>query len=190
MADLLPANATAAERALSEAVSRISSVPIMAREVWNPDTIPASLLPWLAWAFGVDDWDTAWTDVQKRGAIKASVAVHRKKGTIGAVKTALAGLGFDVQVQEWFNQIPEGDPYTFRLLITADQTGASKNAFEKLFSVVETTKNLRSHLSDAQLIVKTQAGPYVAAAAGVGHNIHVTNYVKPLCVFNETTICM
>jgi phage tail P2-like protein len=189
MSDLLPANATGGERALSLAAERAGSVPVRVRDVWDPDTCPANLLAWLAWAFSVDEWDAAWTDEQKRDTIRRSIVVHRYKGTIGAVREALAALGVDAQVQEWFNQVPEGNPYTFKVLLQADQVGISKDAIKSLFAVIERTKNLRSHLDDVQVIAKTQAGPYLAAVTGLGSDIRVTNYVWATVVFNETAIC-
>lgn len=188
MSDLLPPNATAQERAISLAIDR--DVPTPMRDVWDADTCPASMLAWLAWAFSVDEWDATWTDAQKRAYIKRSIEVQKYKGTIGAVKDALAALGVQAQVQEWFNQIPEGDPYTFNVLLTADQTGISQQAVNSLFAVIERTKNLRSHISKTQVIAKTQAGPTVAAVTGLGNDIRVTNFVWATTVFNETTICM
>ena len=88
MSDLLPINATPAERAISLAIERHAQVPIRVREMWNPDSCPENLLAWMAWAFGVDEWDVNWTDIQKRSVIKRSVVVHRYKGTIGAVRDA------------------------------------------------------------------------------------------------------
>jgi phage tail P2-like protein len=189
MSDLLPANATAQERAVSLAIERSGAVPPVVREVWNPDTCPANLLAWLAWAFSVDEWDPAWTDAQKRGAIKSSIEVHRYKGTIGAVRSALEGLFYDVQVQEWFNQLPAGAPYTFRILLEVNQVGAPQAAFASLLNLLERTKNLRSHLDDIELIVKTPAGPKLVAASGVGSEIVLT-YEPPRLVCNETTICI
>ena len=146
MSDLLPNNATAQEVAISEAIDR--PVPVVVREMWNPDTCPDNLLPWMAWAFSVDAWDTNWTDAQKRGAIKASVSVHEKKGTIGAMRTALDALGYGINVEEWFEKTPVGDPYTFGLTKTIDQVGIpTKAAFDAIFDVVESTKNLRSHMT-------------------------------------------
>lgn len=189
MSDLLPANATAQERAISDAIERAATVPVVVREVWNPDTCPANLLAWLAWAFSVDEWDPAWTDAQKRGAIKSAVAIHKYKGTIGAVRQALAGLFFDARVQEWFNQIPAGNAYTFRILLGVNQVGADQDAFSSLFTVVDRTKNLRSHLDEIELIVTTPAGPYLAACTNLGTEISVTNYQPGAVVANETTIC-
>lgn len=180
MSDLLPANATAQERAISDAIERAAAVPVVVRQVWNPDTCPSNLLAWLAWAFSADSWGISWSDEQRRGAIKASVAAHKYKGTIGAVREAMAGLFFDVQVQEWFNQIPAGSPYTFRILIGVSQVGASQTQMASLFDVVDSSKNLRSHLESVELIVSTPAGPYAAAATSIGNEITLTNYVPPV----------
>lgn len=185
MFDLLPPNATPAERALSEAVARVGDVPVMVREVWNPDTCPPALLPWLAWAFTVDSWNTEWTDEQKRGAIKASIAVHKYKGTIGALTEALAGVGFNAVAQEWFNQLPAGDPYTFKLRIGVEDVGYTQLQFLQLLGTVYATKNLRSWLDEIVPIVVSRAGPRVAAVALTGHEITITNYVLPAMILNE-----
>ena len=189
MPDLLPWNATPQERAVSDTVARVSNVQAPLRDLWNADTCPPGLLAWLAWAFSVDQWDNAWTDAQKREFIKRSVEVHRYKGTIGAVRDALGALFFDAQVQEWFNQVPAGDPHTFRILLEADQVGISQPAFAALFEVVKSTKNLRSHLAEVELSVRSVGGPHVVVAAGVGSEVCLTNFVWAVAVCNETTIC-
>jgi len=171
MADLLPYNASPLESALSESIARISDVPVPTRDVWSPDNCPSGLLPWLAWAFSVDEWDVTWTDEQKRSAIKSSVAVHRYKGTIGSVRNALSALGYSIQVQEWFNQSPAGVPYTYRLLLNVDQVGIDQPALNRIMAVVDATKNLRSHMDVAVPTVATVAQPSVAAVAHSGNEI-------------------
>jgi phage tail P2-like protein len=173
---LLPPNATEHERALEDVAARISDVPVLVRESWSPDDCPAELLPWLAYAFSVDTWESSWTDEQKRKTIKDSVLIHQKKGTIGAVKRALSALGFDVRVQEWFNQMPLGEPFTFRLLLTADQVGFEQAAVQRIMGVVQATKNLRSHLSEIVPQVVTTAGPVVAGVTGMGTEITTTGF--------------
>lgn len=173
MFDLLPNNATPLETALAETIARISDVPTPARDVWNPDTCPANLLPWLAWAFSVDEWDADWSDAQKRAAIKAAVPVQRYKGTIGAVREALAALGFGVQVQEWFNQLPAGEPYTYRLLLTADQVGIDQAALARILRVVDSTKNLRSHMDTLVPSATTRATLFTGGANGIGNEITI-----------------
>lgn len=93
MTDLLPANSTAAERAISDAMARAWAIATPADLMWDPARIPAEYLPWLAWAASVDHWDPDWTEAEKRTAIAGSAAWHRIKGTRGSVLTVLAQLG-------------------------------------------------------------------------------------------------
>ena len=66
---LLPPNATAEERALSLAAAARGIEAESVRLTWRPDDCRAELLPWLAWAFHVDDWDDGWSEAAKRAAI-------------------------------------------------------------------------------------------------------------------------
>lgn len=91
---LLPHNSTAAELAMEQATARIGAVPVPLRTLWNPQTCPMRLLPWLAWALGIDEWDAAWPDEVKRSVVAGSVEVHRRKGTIGAMRRALHNAGY------------------------------------------------------------------------------------------------
>jgi phage tail P2-like protein len=88
---LMPPNATPIERALAHAIS--PQVPTDLDRAFNPDTCPSHLLAWLAHALSVDVWEPLWSDEVKRRIIRDSVLVHRKKGTIGAVRRMLASLG-------------------------------------------------------------------------------------------------
>jgi hypothetical protein len=66
----------------------------MGRVVWNPQTCPSNLLPWLAWALGVNEWDSNWPDATKRAVIAGSAALHKIKGTPQSIINALAAAGF------------------------------------------------------------------------------------------------
>lgn len=173
MSDLLPINATPAEHAIDDTIARFDAVPVPPRTVWNADTCANDLLPWLAWAVSVDEWSTTWTDQQKREAIKRSVLVHRYKGTIGAVREAVAALGVDCLVQEWFAQDPPGEPYTFRLVLDAQQAGITQQQLAKLVDVVNAAKNLRSHLDTIVPGATTNSEVFMAGAAGTGFEINV-----------------
>lgn len=70
------------------------SIPVPVGDLWNPDNCPAALLPWLAWGLSVDEWDSAWSDAEKRAVIKASVEVHRLKGTVWSIRRILAVAGY------------------------------------------------------------------------------------------------
>lgn len=105
---LLPANATTLERRAAQVCAweasaagdtrmRADIVPTL----WNADTCPVHLLPVLAWAESVDSWNPDWPEATKRAVIQSSRAVHRHKGTPGAVAAVLASLGHaDAEVIE------------------------------------------------------------------------------------------
>lgn len=174
MSNLLPANATPLERALAETRTAAPDLSETIRTLWNPETCPLELLPWLAWALSVDEWSSDWSERQKRDTVKIAHAVHRIKGTIGAVTRGLGALGFPARVQEWFNQTPAGAPYTFRLLLDVDQTPLTRSSQQKALEVVTSTKNLRSHLEAALITVSTRATLHSAAVAGVGADLGVS----------------
>lgn len=152
---------------------RIEAIPVPARTMWSPQNVPAQVLPFLAWQFSVDTWEPSWTEEQKRAAIQASYVVHRQKGTIGAVRRALSALGLGLNIVEWWQETPRGEPYTFRIAIEVDQSGAEQGAISKILEVVNSAKNLRSHLGSVDLQVSTTSLSYIAAAAVIGHEVTV-----------------
>lgn len=173
MADLLPPNATTLERNIAQVNARLGDLPAPLRDLFRPQECPSSWLPWLADHLSVDAWQPFWTDAQKRAAIASSIKVHRLKGTISAVREALGALGLRIQVQEWFQLMPRGEPYTFRLVVTADQVGYDKATLDKVQNVVNDAKNLRSHMSEIVPAVSSNAGTHIAAVSAIGLEIHV-----------------
>lgn len=171
---MLPPNATAQERAQAEAIARISAVQMLIRESWNPQLCPASLLPWLAWALSVDEWDTTWTEQEKRDVIEASLMIHRHKGTIGAVRRALTPLGYLVEVVEWWEESPKGDPYTFSVVMGTGSKPVTADLYDKAERIVLTYKNLRSHL--LKLTVKADVRGQVFAGAALVDGCDTTVY--------------
>lgn len=167
---LLPPSASKLERAAEAGAARISAVPAPVAELWNPDTCPLAALPWLAWALSVDDWDPAWTEAQKRQVIRQSVYVHQHKGTLAAVKAALAAFDYTTEVVEWFRDTPEGDPYTFKVIVYAVGSEISDNAQDEIARAVNAAKNVRSQLTAIQL-VSGFGGDFYIAGAAVGYDM-------------------
>lgn len=185
MSDLLPPNATELERAIAEAAGDIQNVPVTIREVWDPDACPTSVLPWLAWAFSVEDWDEGWTEQQKRESIRTAIEVQQHKGTIGAVRQALASLGIDLRIQEWFNQLPAGDPYTFRIWLESEQTPVTDVGIDQVLTIIERLKSLRSHLDKVLVRTTTKSRARVATATNLGAQITVNQFDARPIVINE-----
>jgi len=116
VSNLLPPNASLQEHALDDATARIGEPPVDIAKLWNAQTCPIDLLPWLAWAVSVDEWDETWTESQKRETVDASYDVHRYKGTPHAIKAALGALGYNNI------DILEGDTYFHNGTYTHDGT--------------------------------------------------------------------
>src|SRR3984893_11254318 len=89
MDHILPPNATVYERTLASQVQRLLDLDIPIRELWNPQTCPESLLPYLAWAMSVDIWDSSWVLPKRRSVVANAFAHHRLKGTLQAIEIYL-----------------------------------------------------------------------------------------------------
>ena len=108
---LLPPNATPLERGMELAARQPIDLPI--RKLWSPSDCPVALLPYLAWALGVEDWDSDWPAPVKRAAVAQAAAIHREKGTLAGLKRLLDTSGADYEYVER----PAGVPMTARLSI-------------------------------------------------------------------------
>lgn len=162
--DLLPPNATPQERALSETAERVASVPVTVRELWSAQACPAAILPWLAWALSVDDWQPTWSEAEKRGAILQAVEIHRRKGTVGAVKRAFQALGYEVLINE-----DTGTPYTFRVVLDVSKDGIQDGSFfDRAEKTANAYKNARSHLEGIDALLVSNGGfePYAVTISG------------------------
>lgn len=108
MASLLPHNTTPLERAAEQSDALIERARAQLHTIWDAQRAPVQLLPWLAWAVGVDDWDTGWSEQQKRSAIDAAIPIRRKRGTVWAVRRTLEALGYTgVEILEHARQSAE-----------------------------------------------------------------------------------
>jgi phage tail P2-like protein len=141
---LLPPNATTLERALETVTARTLDIPVPVRDLWDPDACPESLLPWLAWAYAVNVWDTNWSLSQKRAVVKNALYIHRHRGTLGAIERALSSLGYEIKVTEWFSANDE--PYTFKISVAVGASGISDSVYRTIEKLINDAKNIRSHL--------------------------------------------
>ena len=95
---LLPPNATPLERAMEAAMRQPIDIPI--RKLWSAADCPVELLPYLAWALGVEEWDSDWPDPVKRSAVADAFRIHREKGTLAGLKRVLMNAGAEYEYTE------------------------------------------------------------------------------------------
>src|SRR5690606_20648556 len=112
---LLPPNVSPLEMALEETTARLSEVPVPLRALWDPQTCPAELLPWLAWGVSIDFWDTDWPLSEKRAAIASAIDDQRRKGTRASLREVLDRFDPLIQIVEWWQDRDTMEPHTFRL---------------------------------------------------------------------------
>jgi P2-related tail formation protein len=101
------------------------------------------------------------------------------------VREALASLGIDLRIQEWFNQSPAGDPYTFRVWLESEQTPVTNVGIDQVLTIVERLKSLRSHLDRVLVRTTTRSRARVATATNLGAQITVNQFDARPIVTNE-----
>jgi phage tail P2-like protein len=172
----LPPEAGRAEKALAAGVAIASQVPVPNATLWTPATCPAALLPWLAWALSVDEWDGTWPEARQRAVIAASIGVHRKKGTRGAVVAALAAAEYETELVEWFADSPAAAPYTFRAVVDINDRSITEALQDEIIRLIEATKNLRSHMTRIRFRASASGIVHAAAWALSGETTTVYPY--------------
>lgn len=149
MTSLLPPNATDLERAVEMLIgARIDDIRVPLRDLWSAEDCPEELLPWLAWALSIDQWDPAWPNNIRRARVGAAIAIQRIKGSAQSIRDVVASFGGNVELREWFATTPPGIPHTFNLLVALGGQSAevpSAEFIEAVIAEVSRTKPARSH---------------------------------------------
>lgn len=107
-ASLLPPNASQLQRDIEQTVATYLAGWPMAqiKNAHNPRLCRADFLPFLGWEWSVETWDANWPEATQRDVVWTSPEVHRRKGTIGAVRVALAAMGYgDVSIHEGVHEV-------------------------------------------------------------------------------------
>ncbi|MCX2525492.1 phage tail protein I [Larsenimonas rhizosphaerae] len=176
MSRLLPPNSTELERLAAEALTDLERVPVPLRTLMSPEDCPLPLLPYLAWALSVDRWDTTWSEATRRGVVKAAFYVHSRKGTISALRRVVEPLGYLLDIEEWWQQSPEGEPGTFTLRIGVLNQGITDAMYTELTRLISDAKPLTRHITGLDLLGETRGPLYVGAVVHDGDTTTVYPY--------------
>lgn len=163
---LLPPNASPLEVAIAAACAPLGNVPVALRTLWDPHACPVSLLPYLAWAVSVDRWDENWPESAKRSAVTNAFYLHRKKGTIAALRAAVEPFGQLVKVTEWWQE--GGAPGTFRVEVGVSGAGLSSEAYRELERMLAAAKPCSRHMVGLVISAVNRCVIYAAAAVEFG----------------------
>lgn len=122
-APLLPHASSDLERDLDIALSHLETVKIPIETLWDPARCPLEILPYLAWALNVMNWESSWSERVKRQVVASSLDIHREKGTRPAVERALAALDVRCIIREWFERgAVSTEPGTFNVIAQVSTT--------------------------------------------------------------------
>ena len=139
---LLPPNSTTLEKAIVGAFEDVlSSKDLVIQTLWNADLCSLEFLPYLASALSVDfAMYNQLNESERRSYIKQSIEIHRKKGSLGALKQALNIADYDIQVKEWYEY--EGIPHTIKVNITKQSSGAFN--IDLINNAINANKNVQT----------------------------------------------
>lgn len=147
------------------------------RDAWSPDTCPAHLLPWLAWAFSVDEWQDGWTEAEQRAVIRNALFIHQHKGTLAALKRAVEPLGYIIKITEYRQAKDTTAPFSFSLDVAVTDKGINETIYQQLERLVMAYKNVRSYMRALTLKAEIFGAANFAAAMMSGVATTVYPYI-------------
>jgi len=177
---LLPSNATPIEVAFDLTFAeQLNQIPI--KNIWDqfsPDDCPEHLLPWLAWALSIDEWESDWSVEKKRAVIKASVEVHQKRGTPGSLIDDFASLDWQIEYLEWHEY--NGCPHTFRASVVNPPESLSTSDIELIQRKIHRDKAARDYFEIEISQAATTGFVSAQIAGGLVENIITADIAVPI----------
>lgn len=163
VATLLPPNASPFERSLEQGMAPYGDErEVFIDKLWRPFECPIKVLPFLAWALGVRRWDPAWPEAVRRQAVADAIAVHRIRGTLGAVRAALDEVGAVYDIEER----PGGARFKMAISVYNSNTLLGETDVAALREYIDDVKRYSVHY-DLELAASLDCSP-IHIMAGVG----------------------
>ncbi len=144
------------------------------------DELPTEILDILARDFNVKWYLYDGTLATKRAQIKSCFYVHRHRGTVSAVSTALSDLYPSAKVTEWFEY--NGRPGRFKIDLEISENGVEVEP-EKIEKTLELYKRLSAALDKVVLTKRDES--HIKIGFGVRYNnryiVQAQGYIVALC---------
>lgn len=111
------------------------------------DKLTSKQLDHLAYSWDASVWRDSWPIELKRSMVKNVVTEKRKKGTVKAVRDALASIQSAATIREWWQESPKGTPHTFTIYATQGKIDGVLDVEmqEDLLRLIDDAKPVRSH---------------------------------------------
>ena len=170
---LLPPTATKLEKSLSQAIACEPPIPL--RSLWDPQTCPYELLPYLAWQYSVDRWDEEWSEQIKRKVIAEAFEIHKLKGTKEAIRRAVEPFGFLIKISEWWQN--NQTPGSFTLEIGVSDTGITEEYYNELSRIIDDVKPVSRQLSNLAIQLVSKGSLTIGVSGYDGNTLAIYPYI-------------
>ena len=174
-ASLLPLNRTPLEQALAQVSMEKAALPNVLRRMISPDTCPVALLPWLAIQRSVDRWDPNWSEAIKRKVIKDSFEIHKRKGTVSALRQVVEPFADLIDITEWHQLEPMGEPGTFSMSLALFESGLSEQGLADLERMITDTKPISRHLVGLSITYSPTGEMFLGGMVFTGDEIVISS---------------
>lgn len=135
------------------------------------DDLEEDVLDVLAYDLHVDWYDYTHPLAAKRAVIKDSVRVHKRLGTLYAVRTALGSVYPESEIEEWFDY--NGRPHTFRVVLDVTHARAPAE-YSSIKKAIDSYKRLSAQMEsmiyqcrvDIQILTDSDKYQHLAGYSG------------------------
>ncbi|HIA5986355.1 TPA: phage tail protein I, partial [Escherichia coli] len=138
------------------------------------DNLDSVVLDHLAWQWNADTWRDSWPVSLKRSVFKSIIRTKRIKGTRAAVEDVVNSLGGEVNITEWFETSPPGEPYTASIVASINSFDGAVPSKEML---EDTLRSIKSAKSARTLFTFSQA-TNVSGGVGIVGAFQPVSYVR------------
>ncbi|ENI5448062.1 phage tail protein I [Citrobacter freundii] len=138
------------------------------------DGLESAVLDHLAWQWNSDTWRDNWPVSLKRSVFKSIIRTKRIKGTRAAVEDAVSSLGGVVDITEWFEQSPRGEPYTASIVASINSFDGAVPSKEMLDDVIRSIKYAKS----ARTLYSFSQTANISSGIGIAGGLKSVSYVR------------
>ncbi|ECZ1980106.1 phage tail protein I [Salmonella enterica] len=138
------------------------------------DGLESAVLDHLAWQWNSDTWRDNWPVSLKRSVFKSIIRTKRIKGTRAAVEDVVSSLGGVVDIKEWFEQSPRGEPYTASIVASINSFDGAVPSKEMLDDVIRSIKYAKS----ARTLYSFTQAANISSGIGIAGGLQSVSYVR------------
>ncbi|EDV8627961.1 phage tail protein I [Salmonella enterica subsp. enterica] len=138
------------------------------------DGLESAVLDHLAWQWNSDTWRDNWPVSLKRSVFKSIIRTKRIKGTRAAVEDVVSSLGGVVDIKEWFEQSPRGEPYTASIVASINSFDGAVPSKEMLDDVIRSIKYAKS----AGTLYSFSQAANISGGVSIAGGLQSVSYVR------------